>query len=164
MRRYAFVVAQITSIALITVGCTRHVPHPPYVGQPTSALVEVPFPPPPARVEVVPPRPTARSVWIDGEWSWHGRKWAWKAGRWVVPTPGTAFAPWTTVRGLDGTLFFAPGAWRDAHGEVVVEPIPLATGASDTAPAAPEDATPERGAPQTGLAPPPPHHPADPPP
>lgn len=101
-------------------------PAPPYVRQPTNALAEVPYPPPPARVERVPEPPGGAAVWIDGEWSWQGRRWAWKRGRWVVPPPGAAFAPWTAVRDASGTLYFAPGTWRDAKGAEVPEPEPAA--------------------------------------
>ncbi len=104
-------------------------PAPPFTSQPTSALTEVPYPPPPARVEGVPPRPKDEgAVWIDGEWTWQTRRWAWKPGRWVKPTPGARFAPWTTVRDRIGTLYFAGGTWRDANGSEVAEPQPLAVG------------------------------------
>ena len=110
--------------------CTAPLPHPPYVRQPTTALVETPFPPPPARAEFVPNRPAKGAVWIDGEWTWRGHRWGWNAGRWVFPPPGAAFSPWSTVRAADGTLFFAQGTWRDAQGDVVAAPVPLALGTS----------------------------------
>ncbi len=95
---------------------------------PTSALVEVPYPPPPARVETVPEPPKEEAVWIDGEWVWQGGRWAWRPGRWVVVPPGVAFAPWTTVRAANGTLYAAEGAFRDAKGNAIAQPAPLATG------------------------------------
>jgi hypothetical protein len=131
------------------------------VSQPTTALVETPFPPPPARAEFVPKQPAKGAVWIDGEWTWRGHRWGWVAGRWVIAPPGAAFSPWTTVRGSSGTLFFAQGVWRDAHGDVVAAPVPLALGtagataapATDVhapaAPEAPEDA-PENAPPDGG--------------
>ena len=100
------------------VGCAGPLPHPTYVAQPRDALVEVSRPPPPARVESVPPRPDAKAVWLDGEWTWRRGRWAWLIGRWVVPPPGASFSPWVFVRGLDGSLYYAPGVWRDAKGEV----------------------------------------------
>jgi hypothetical protein len=106
--------------------CSSRLPHPSYAPHPTSALAEVPFPPPPARPEVVPDMPKDDAVWIDGEWSWRGRRWAWRAGRWVEPPAGATFSPWTSVRRGDGVLFFAPGAWRDAKGETLEAPKPLA--------------------------------------
>src|SRR5262249_19876160 len=105
--------ALVVTIAIVACGHAR-LPRPPYVQQPTSALVEAPYPPPPARVEVVPDSPRDEAVWVDGEWTWHGRRWAWRRGRWVVTPSGGAFSPWTTVRNGDGTLYFAEGTWRDA--------------------------------------------------
>jgi hypothetical protein len=94
---------------------------PPFVGQPTSALSEVPYPPPPARVETVTPDP-GRGVWVDGEWVWQVRRWLWKPGRWVVPPPDGRWSPWTTVRDANGTLYVAQGTWRNAAGVELEEP------------------------------------------
>ncbi len=96
--------------------------------------MEVPYPPPPARVEYVPPRPSGDAVWIDGEWAWRGRRWAWRAGRWVVPPPNASFAPWTTVRDPLGTVHIAAGAWRDRDGNEVAAPKPLAFGRPSAGP------------------------------
>ena len=104
-------------------------PGPPFTGHPASALTEVPYPPPPARVEAVPPRPEDDgSVWSDGEGVWQTRRWAWKPGRWVKPPSGARYAPWTTVRDRIGTLYLASGTWRDAKGLELAEPAPLAVG------------------------------------
>jgi YXWGXW repeat-containing protein len=125
--------ARAASTALLLVACSGHLPHPPYAAQTTAALVEAPFPPPPPHPELVPRQPGPTSVWIDGEWTWRGRKWAWKAGRWVVPPPGAVFCPWTAVRNAAGTLFFAAGTWRDAQGNMIAEPLPLAVGTTGSA-------------------------------
>jgi len=50
-------------------------------------------------------------------------------GRWVDPPRGDTFSPWVFVRGPDGGLWYAPGAWRDAGGTAVVAPAPLAVAA-----------------------------------
>jgi hypothetical protein len=114
--------------ALVTLACNSTLPHPSYTAHTTSELVEVPFPPPPARVETVPDSPSSGAVWIDGEWSWRGRRWSWKSGYWA-PSPGdTTYSPWTMTRDLDGTVFFAPGTWRNAKGEPIDPPAPLAVG------------------------------------
>ena len=47
-------------------------------------------------------------------------------GRWVVAPVGARYSPWALVRGKDGTLWEARGTWRDAHGEEVDPPKPLA--------------------------------------
>lgn len=118
------------ALALVgaALACAPKLPAPPYTEQPTSALAEIPYPPPPARAESVPGAPRGGAVWIDGEWVWRARRWSWKPGRWVVPPPGARFSPWTTVRDRTGTLFMASGVWRDAHGAAVEEPAALAVG------------------------------------
>src|SRR5581483_6479705 len=91
--------------------------------------IEVPFPPPPARVEFIPEKPRSGAVWVDGEWSWTGRRWAWNYGHWVLPPPLSTYAPWRTARTTDGALLFAPGTWYDARGNEIAEPALLAVGA-----------------------------------
>jgi hypothetical protein len=125
-RAWVASLASLGSLALSA--CSSGLPHPPYAPQPTSALVEVAFPPPPARAEAVPPRPPrpygadGPIVWLDGEWTWRGRRWSWTPGRWVVAPPDARFSPWTTVMREDGATFYAPGVWRDAHGAPLAEP------------------------------------------
>lgn len=132
MRLRASVFAPIVLAVLVAlacaVGCSTKLPHPPYAPHPMTALVEVRFPPPPARAEQVVARPADNAVWIDGEWAWRGRRWSWKVGRWVVPPPGATYSPWTATRNEEGTLFFAPGTWRNAKGEELPSPAPLALG------------------------------------
>jgi hypothetical protein len=135
-------------IALVLVfACHGELPHPAYVQQPTSALVEVRFPPPPPRVETIPPQPDNRAVWIDGEWAWRGHRWAWRVGRWVIPPEGARFSPWTFVRNESGTLYFASGAWRNARGEDVVEPKALASGGASGGAVVDPEGYPERTGP-----------------
>jgi hypothetical protein len=50
-------------------------------------------------------------------------------GRWVNTPAGETFAPWEFVRGPDGALWVAAGAWHDAVGAVVPAPAPLAVAA-----------------------------------
>jgi hypothetical protein len=120
--------AKGAAILALLIACTAPLPRPPYTAQSTASLVETPFPPPPARAEFIPRQPAKGAVWIDGEWTWRGHRWGWNEGRWVIPPAGASFSPWTTVRGADGTFFFAQGVWRDAHGDVVAAPPPLALG------------------------------------
>ncbi len=91
-------------------------PGPAAASQPENAFVEVPYPPPAAHVETVPARPTARSVWIDGQWIWDGVQWTWSSGGWVEPQAGARFASWKVRRLPDGRLQFAPASWRDDRG------------------------------------------------
>lgn len=120
--RAALIFGGLTIATLAGFACSSSVKTPHYTRQPTSALVEVPYPPPPARVEQIPQQPNDAAVWIDGEWVWQTRRWAWRKGRWVVPPAGASFAPWTTVRDATGTLYVATGMWRNANGEDVAEP------------------------------------------
>ena len=112
-------------IALAACGAAR-LPRPPLAPHPTSALVEVPYPPPPARVEFMPDSPQKGAVWVDGEWSFRGRLWWWKPGAWVLVPAGATYSPWISVRSADGTLYFARGRWRNPHGEDLPSPKPLA--------------------------------------
>ncbi|MBX3215973.1 MAG: YXWGXW repeat-containing protein [Labilithrix sp.] len=129
MRCSVVVRAALVATAVFFACGAPKLPAPPYTTHPTSALVEIPYPPPPARVEAVPLRPNkGGAVWIDGEWTWQTRRWAWKPGRWVEPPANARFAPWTSVRDRVGTLYVAAGAWRDASGALVSEPEPLAVG------------------------------------
>lgn len=109
---------------LCACGASR-LPRPTYVQQPTAALQQADYPPPPGRSEVVPAAPGGDAVWLDGEWVWQGGRYAWKNGRWLTPPPGASFSPWTSVRGEMGTFYIAEGKWRDAKGVEVAEPLAL---------------------------------------
>src|SRR5689334_10483175 len=100
-------------VVAVLFACGSQFPHPPYTKQPTSALVEVAYPPSSARVEVVSARPSESAVWVNGEWAWTGRRWAWKPGSWVVSPSSGAYARMVVVRREDGKLFAAPGTWRN---------------------------------------------------
>jgi hypothetical protein len=120
------------AICASSLACGHLVRHPTYVPQPTSALVSVEMPPPPARVEIVPTEPSATAVWVDGEWMWRRERWAWLPGRWVEQPAGVALSPWVFVRGLDGALWYAPGVWRDAKGAPVDPPPALSVASVET--------------------------------
>ena len=74
--------------------------------------VIVPYPPPPARVEVIPPSHKDTEVWVDGQWLWRGRRWLWEAGGFVVPPKDSYYAPAITLRQADGTLAYFEGGFR----------------------------------------------------
>jgi len=92
--------------------------------------IEVPYPPPAARVEVIPPRPRERAVWIDGEWSWQGKQWTWESGAWVLPPLGASYAPWIAYRAPSGKVIFTPGAWYEENGRPLPKPVVLASAQS----------------------------------
>ncbi len=96
-------------------GCSSAVPTPP-LGEhgEGDASVEVPYPPPPAQVEILPDPPDdgVARIWVDGEWTWRARRWTWTSGHWVLPQPGAVYAPPQTIRLNDGTLMHRPGGFR----------------------------------------------------
>jgi hypothetical protein len=116
----------VTVAVLLLAACGSSLPEPTPASHPRTAYELVQFPPPPARVELIPDRPRAGAVWIDGEWIWGGRRWGWQPGRWVMPIPGVGFARWCAARQADGSLFVAKGAFRNARGEEVPSPPALA--------------------------------------
>lgn len=120
----------VLGLAVTIVGAcgAARLPAPSYAAQPTDALLEVAYPPPPARVEFVPAAPNSSAVWLDGEWTWLGQRWAWKQGRWVLPPASAAYSPWTATRDKVGNMYVAEGKWRDKQGRELPDPAPLAVG------------------------------------
>lgn len=110
MKRVASL-ASLASLALAACGPALPVPE---VGSHLGDdPVSVPSMPPPGRVEIIPPQPPPpkKTVWIDGEWEWGGRRWQWKEGRWEEPK-GDTFAPAITVRMSDGSIVHFKGTWK----------------------------------------------------
>ncbi len=87
-------------------------PEPEVGPHPADEYIEVPYPPPAAAAEVVPPSPQSDAVWVDGQWIWRGRYYVWQRGGWLIPPAGAYFAPWRKYYTKDGTLYFADGTWR----------------------------------------------------
>ena len=75
---------------------------------------------------MVPKRPEKATAWVDGEWVLRHGRWLWLLGRWVEAPAGARYAPWVTVRGTDGTLYYAPSTWVDDAGAPREPPPPLA--------------------------------------
>ena len=115
--------------------CVSSVPGPPLVVHPKSAFVEVPYPPPAALIEAVPPSPSTSHVWLDGFWTWQGRYYTWIRGGWIFVSAGESFAPWQSFYTRSGLLMFAPGAWYSAGGDRVRPPeirVPAYTPPNET--------------------------------
>ena len=109
--------AVLVVVMSLYVACSSGLSRPPTGEIPPDAFVEVvPYPPPVARVETVPPREDERDVWIDGQWAWNGKTWRWLPGAWVKPPAGAYFTPSAVRRAADGQLYFAPATWRAADG------------------------------------------------
>jgi hypothetical protein len=109
-------------VALVLLGCSS-LPRPPTGPVPPGAPGrEVPYPPPPARVETLPPRPAggqAWQVWIDGQWDWDGQTWRWLPGAWVTPPANAYFTPWTATLQSNGRYLFVRAAWRSRDGRPI---------------------------------------------
>jgi WXXGXW repeat (2 copies) len=79
-----------------------------------SIGVRIGEPPPPRVVRVVPQRPGAEFVWVDGYWYPVGRRYMWHAGYWTRP-------PYEGARWVgphhDGAQFFA-GYWDGDRGHI----------------------------------------------
>jgi len=71
-------------------------------------------PPPPPKVEVVPPAPDGMrdTVWVSGQWQWSGRRWEWREGRWELQAEGATYAAPRIVYLSDRTIGWFPGRWR----------------------------------------------------
>jgi hypothetical protein len=120
---------------LVAFGCGYTVPTPKTGPHTRGEPVAVPYPPPPAKPEVIPKPPKgmeSSSVWVDGSWDWRGHRWTWTPGKWESPLPDTYYAVPTTVRMSDGTLGYFPGAWRST----LMDEMRAAGAASSAAPAA----------------------------
>jgi hypothetical protein len=96
--------------------CASSLAKPPGGAVPPDAMIEVPYPPPAARVETIPDKKLAGQLWIDGQWEWDAKAWKWRDGAWTTPPPNAYFTPWTTKRRADGQLLFARAEWRDPSG------------------------------------------------
>lgn len=92
----------------------------PWVAYVSPEPIEVSAPPPPARVEVREPAPTADGVWIEGHWEWRDGRYLWVEGRWERSRHGYAWvAPRYERRGAG--WMYVRGHWRPAGG-VAVQP------------------------------------------
>jgi hypothetical protein len=110
----------------------------PTEAQPAFAqALEVPEPPPPARIEYVSPTPPEQGCrWVDGKWSWRGAGWRWEAGGWVHPPELCYYSlpelSWL-ARGPTGVLYYRPGRWYSSV-EARICPDPPRCGPAATEP------------------------------
>lgn len=111
---------------LFVVGCDNKsvLPMPPTGPNESTTPVIVPYPPPAARAEIIPPKPGARVVWIDGTWLWDRRRWIWQKGRWEAPPTGAYYAQSKVVQQADGTLAWYPAGWQTRNGQTAQRPAP----------------------------------------
>jgi hypothetical protein len=104
-------------------GCASSLPVPPRAVHTQDSFVDVPYPPPAALAETMPPRPNvAPVIWVDGDWKFRGNSYAWERGGWYE-TPNEAGYARSEVRySPDGRILFAPGVWYSSKGEVLPKP------------------------------------------
>ena len=113
-------------LVVLIAGCGKTLPYADTEGDVDARHYRVvEHPPPPARAETVPARPSETALWIDGAWTWWRGRWSWIVGRWVEPPPNTRHHAWDLCYCPDGKLLYAPGVWRDDTGEIVMPPQPL---------------------------------------
>ena len=130
--RYAAVLVRIAVLNLaLAAACGATLPQPRFTAPPEEAFVSVPYPPPAALSELIPPQPKAAGVvFQDGAWVWRGNYYVWQRGGWVVPPSGAQLAV-ATLRYLpDGRANFAAPRWVDAKGQRVRPPrilVPAST-------------------------------------
>jgi len=125
MRAWCKAVSAVVLVASAAASCggVPSLPRPKLAPHTSEDLFAIPAPPPPAKVEAIPEAPAREGiVWVDGEWSYRGRRPRWRRGRWVVPPEGARFAPWTSVRGPDGKLWYAQSKWVDVRGAEIPAP------------------------------------------
>jgi hypothetical protein len=83
-------------------------PAPVYAPPPEIAVTMAP---PPARVEVAPPRPGPGYFWVGGNWHWDGYRQVWMPGHWEAGRPGAIWVPAQWERGPHHWRY-RPGYWR----------------------------------------------------
>lgn len=111
------------SVVVMTLACGTPIVGPPtgpHRGDAGNEALIVHDSPPPVQVECVPPQPREECVWVDGSWSWAGRRWEWVMGAWVIPPSGCyhahAYSQWIDAGPekdgrAESRLFYFPAAW-----------------------------------------------------
>jgi hypothetical protein len=122
-------------------GCGVSVPTPPLTAHQTASFIEVPYPPPAALAETIPPPPNDEAVWVDGAWTFRGNSYVWERGGWVLVPTGASYAIWRFVFTRDARLMFAPGTWYDAQGRELESPEALVPARTPSNEFTPESAT-----------------------
>jgi hypothetical protein len=108
-------VRRVMAAATVAAGmmaCVPHVPTAPRGSHDGDTPVSVPYPPPPALVEMIPPRPDEEAVWVDGTFTWNGARYDWTPGGWERLVEGAYYAPPNTVRRRNGELLYYRGVWH----------------------------------------------------
>lgn len=120
----------MAALAMALAGCGgSSLPQPARGAHVDGEPIAVPFPPPPARPDLIgsPPAEVKDPVWVDGQWVWRGRVWVWQPGQWWARPPGQVWAAPAIVRLADGQLVWFEGRWR------AEQALPVAAGSRQPA-------------------------------
>jgi len=105
--------ALLLLLGCLLLGCLPRVQLAPEGGHGNDVAREVPYPPPPARVEILPAPPHDDAVWVDGTWAWNGRDYQWQTGGWRLPSEDAYYAPAKLLRRRNGMLLYLKGQWHE---------------------------------------------------
>lgn len=129
------------AFTLLCLSCGAALPGPEVRPQVASNYEQVPYPPPSALVEIVPPSPKDGAVWVDGYWAWAGRFFVWERGGWFALAEGVYVSPWSAKYDENGQLSYAPTVWYGPDGARIESPEPLAPAGAPPRAQTPEPAT-----------------------
>lgn len=129
----------VAALALVVVlgGCSSTTPTVPTGPRPDGdeKAVSVPFPPPPARVEVIPLRRRDTCLWLDGSWDYRGGAWVWLKGAWLEgDSPCFYVPPHTRFESTPaGTaLVYSRGQWYEKTAlNAICQPPPVCADTSE---------------------------------
>jgi hypothetical protein len=109
MRLRIYVVAASIAATTLVSGCTVRATAPAVVVRGPEVIVT--RPPPPLRVEEVPPPPSPSYAWQPGHWHWNGADYVWKPGHYVERP--YAAAHWVPPQWVErnGQWVFHAGHW-----------------------------------------------------
>ena len=96
MKHYRRLFGSAATAMLLSFGC--------------AGTVYVSDEPPPPQVEIKPPAPSPRAVWIDGHWGLSHGKYHWVPGHWEKKAKGT-WVPGHWDKHPRGHVW-VPGHWR----------------------------------------------------
>ncbi len=126
-RRFAWLLLAVSGSGSAACGSsTTLVPESPVGAARKSPGSRVPYPPPPAKVEVIPLRRRDECLWRDGFWVFKGASWRWTPGAWVIPPLDCTYARsetrWEKNGGTTKLLFFPPEWQPEEPGGKCEEP------------------------------------------
>lgn len=136
----AFSIVAVLATALLAPSCGGTTPTVRLGARPknASAGVAVSFPPPPAKIEVIPLRRRDDCLWRDGYWEQRSGAWVWVKGAWLEESQDCSYAPPVTrfeSTPAGKTLVYRKGEWfrRDDSKTACDVPAPCTTSLEEAA-------------------------------